>query len=258
MFAELLGHELHERRWSALALGIVLGLMAVFIFALTAGLSEAIAQLTDGFPAGLTAFIGGGSAGGYAVGELFNLIAPAAMVGYAVVVGGNSIAGEEDKGTMSILAAQPVSRRSIVTSKSLALLAGLVGSAALLWASVAISSATYSIGLDLGGLTAICLHLLFLSITFAAIAFAVSAATGDPGRATGIAAGVAVVAYASNAMLPLAKLGGWARLSPWYYFAGSNPLSNGIDGWHLLVLATIAAIAVVIAFLAFARRDLKG
>jgi ABC-2 type transport system permease protein len=258
MFAELLGHELHERRWSALALGVVIGLMAVFIFALTSGLSQAIAEMTNGFPAALTAFIGGGSAGGYAVGELFNLIAPAAMVGYAVVVGGASIAGEEEKGTMSMLAAQPVTRGSIVTSKSLALLAGLVGSAVLLWASVAISSATYSIGLDLGGLTAICVHLLFLSIAFAAIAVAAGAATGNPGLATGIAGGLAVAAYASNAMLPLAKLGGWAKLSPWYYFAGSNPLSNGIDVWHLLVLSVITAVAVLAAFIGFGRRDLKG
>jgi ABC-2 type transport system permease protein len=258
MFAELLGHELKERRWSALILGAVIGGMGVFIFALTSGLSDAISQLTNGFPPQVTAFIGGGSAGGYAVGELFNLIAPAAMVGYAVVVGGSTIAGEEDKGTMSILSAQPVTRASIVCSKSLGLLAGLIGASVLLWAGVAISSAGYKIGLNLGGLTAICVHLLFLAIAFGAIAVAIGALTGNPGLATGIAAALAVAAYVANAMLPLAKLGDWAKLSPWYYFSGSDPLSNGIDGWHLLVLAAIAAVAVAVAFFGFARRDLKG
>jgi ABC-2 type transport system permease protein len=258
MFAELLGHEVKERRWSALALGIVIGGMGVFIFALTAGMSDAIAGLTNGFPPQLTAFIGGGSAGGYAVGELFNLIVPAAMVGYAVVVGGSTIAGEEGNGTMSILTAQPVTRSAIVTSKALGLLVGLVGASILLWAGVAIASSSYDIGLDLGGLTAICVHLLFLAIMFGAIAVAVGASTGNPGLATGTAGALAVAAYVANAMLPLANLAGWAKLSPWYYFAGSDPLTNGIDGWHILVLAVIAAVAVAVAFLGFARRDLKG
>jgi ABC-2 type transport system permease protein len=258
MFAELFGHELRQRRWSALALGIVIGGMGVFIFALTAGLSGAIAQMTGGFPPQVTAFIGGGSAGGYAVGELFNLIAPAAMVGYAVVVGGSTIAGEEDTGTMSILSAQPVTRASIVAGKALALLAGLVGAAVLLWIGVSIASAAYGVGLDLGGLTAICVHLLFLAIAFGAIAIAVGGLTGNPGLATGLAGALAVASYVANAMLPLANLGDWAGLSPWYYFAGSNPLTNGIDGWHLLVLAAIAAVAAVVAFAGFSRRDLKG
>jgi ABC-2 type transport system permease protein len=258
VFAELLGHEVRERRWSALALGLVIGLVGVGMFALTAGLSDAIAQLTGGFPSGLTAFIGGGGAGGYAVGELFNLIAPAALVGYAVVVGGATIAGEEEKGTMSMLSAQPVTRRAIVASKALALLAALVGAAVLLWAGVAISSAGYAVGVDLRGLTAMCVHLLFLAIMFGAIAVAVGALTGNPALATGISACVAVAAYVANAMLPLAKLGDWARLSPWYYFSGSDPLSNGIDGWHLLVLAAITVVAVAAAFVGFGRRDLKG
>jgi ABC-2 type transport system permease protein len=258
MFAELFGHELRERRWSALALGVVIGGLGVFIFALTAGMSDAIADLTNGFPPQVTAFIGGGSAGGYAVGELFNLIAPAALVGYAVAVGGATIAGEEEKGTMSILAAQPVTRASIVTSKSLGLLAGLIGASILLWVGVAIASSSYDIGLDLAGLTAICVHLLFLAIMFGAIAVAVGALSGSPAIATGVAGALAVAAYVANATLPLANLAGWAKLSPWYYFAGSDPLSNGVDGWNLLVLAVIAAVALAVAYVGFARRDLKG
>jgi ABC-2 type transport system permease protein len=138
------------------------------------------------------------------------------------------------------------------------LLAGLVGAAVLLWAGVAISSAGYNIGLNLAGLTAICVHLLFLAIAFGAIAVAVGAITGNPGLSTGIAGALAVAAYVANALLPLARLGDWAKLSPWYYFAGSNPLSNGIDGWHLLVLAAISAVAVAVALIGFTRRDLKG
>lgn len=159
---------------------------------------------------------------------------------------------------MAMLAAQPITRASIVTAKSLALLAALVGATMLLWLAVAIASGTYGIGVDLRGLTAICVHLLFLAILFGAVSIAVGALTGSPAIATGIAGALAVAAYVGNAMLPLANLADWAKLSPWYYFAGNDPLSNGVDGWNLLVLAVIAAIAVAVAYLGFARRDLKG
>lgn len=257
MFAELLRHEVAGRRWSGLALGVVVSAMAVFVFGVTAGLSQAITDLSDGLPKALTAFIGGGG-GGYAIGELFNLIGPAALVGYAIVVGGSTIAGEEERGTMSIITAQPVTRSSIVAAKGLALLVILLGVTLLLWASVVVSSSGYGIRLDVAGLTAICVHLLALAIAFGAIAFAIGGTVGDPGIATGVGAALAVASYAANAMLPLAKLGDWAKLSPWYYFAGSDPLENGIDLTHLAVLLAIATVAAIISFVGFARRDLLG
>ncbi|MCU1526538.1 MAG: hypothetical protein JWP75_301 [Frondihabitans sp.] len=258
MFTELLRHEWGVRRWAVLALAVVIGGMGVFVFGLTAGLSQSIAALSQGFPKALTAFIGGGGAGGYAVGELFNLIAPAALVGYAVVAGGGTVALEEEKGTMGILSAQPVTRSSILTSKAVALFVGLVAAAAVLWAAVAVSSSAFKLPLGLTGLTAICLHLLFLALAFGSIAVAVGAVSGNSGLAIGIGAGVAVASYAANAMLPLAGLGDWLKLTPWYYFAGNNPLSNGIDAGHLLVLAGIAVVALVVAYVGFGRRDLKG
>jgi len=59
-------------------------------------------------------------------------------------------------------------------------------------------------------------------------------------------------------MLPLAGLGRWAELSPWYYALGSDPLRNGIDLAHLGVLTGLGAVALVVAVLTFSRRDLKG
>ena len=59
-------------------------------------------------------------------------------------------------------------------------------------------------------------------------------------------------------MLPLAGLERWAQLSPWYYYNGSEPLTNGLNPLHLGVLLSIAALAAVLAVVTFTRRDLRG
>lgn len=69
---------------------------------------------------------------------------------------------------------------------------------------------------------------------------------------------MAVVSYLAKSMLPLADLDRWAELSPWYYYAGSEPLANGFDVAHFLVLVGLAVAAFAAALLAFNRRDLRG
>ncbi|UJH70361.1 ABC transporter permease subunit [Ornithinimicrobium sp. INDO-MA30-4] len=82
--------------------------------------------MTDAFPEALNAFIGTDAPGGYVVNELFELMAPLAMVAFAVTGGAAAIAGEEQRGTMGMLIAQPLSRRHVLTSKALSVLATLV------------------------------------------------------------------------------------------------------------------------------------
>jgi ABC-2 type transport system permease protein len=59
-------------------------------------------------------------------------------------------------------------------------------------------------------------------------------------------------------MLPLAGLGRWAELSPWHYALGSDPLRNGVDLPHLALLSALGALALALAVITFARRDLRG
>jgi hypothetical protein len=45
-------------------------------------------------------------------------------------------------------------------------------------------------------------------------------------------------------------------LSPFYHYAVSDPLRNGLDATHALILVGIAAAAAAVAVVAFERRDL--
>jgi ABC-2 type transport system permease protein len=255
---ELLTHEVRQRRSGTVVLGLILGGYAFFALAISGSLSQTLDTLTKNMPESLKAFVGSNVPGGYVVGETFTLIAPIALVAYAVIAGASAVAGEERDGTMSMLAAQPVTRTRVLLAKAGALGLSLVAVTALFWAGMALADLAYGSQLTAGGLAAGTIHLLFLGLAFAAIALALGAATGRPEIASSAAGGIAVAAYLTNAMLPLAGLGRWAELSPWYYALGSDPLRHGIDFAHLGVLTGLGAVAVVVAVLTFRRRDLLG
>jgi ABC-2 type transport system permease protein len=258
MSTELLTHEVRHRGSGTVMFGLILGGYAFFALAISGSLSQMLNDLTKNMPEGLKAFVGSNVPGGYVVGETFTLIAPIALVAYAVIAGASSVAGEERDGTMSMLSAQPVTRTRILLAKAGGLGLSLVAVTALFWAGLALASLAYDSELTPGRLAAGTIHLLFLGLAFAALALALGAATGRPEIASSAAGGIAVAAYLTNAMLPLAGLGRWAELSPWYYALGSDPLRNGMDLAHLAVLTGLGAVALVVAVLTFRRRDLRG
>ncbi|GJF16619.1 hypothetical protein NGTWS0302_16180 [Mycolicibacterium cyprinidarum] len=258
MSSAVLIKDLSERRLPVLTLGAVLAIFTVVALAISASMQDTINDLTEGFPDALNSFIGADVPGGYVVGEVFNLIAPLALVAYAVLTGASSVAGEEEHGTMDLLAAQPVTRRLIVAEKVGGLGIALLISVALFGAGAVVSSVVFDSGISTSGIVATCVHLFMLAATYGSLALAIGAATGNPSLAAGIAGVVAVISYITNAMLPIAGLDGWVRLSPWHYYAGSDPLLNGFNVWHLLLLAVLTAGALAVAIPTFERRDLKG
>lgn len=258
MPADVLTHEITGRRTPVAALAAALTVFAILVIGLSSGLEQTMQVITEQMPEAITAFIPAGP-GGYAVGELFNLIAPLALIAYAVMTGAALIAGEEESGTMSVLSAQPVSRKSLLAQKA----AGLAGTLAVVTfifgTASAVSAELFAIeGLTTGNIAATCVHLYLLALLFGTIALAVGSLTGHPGAATGVGGGLAVAAWVSDSMLPIADLDAWARISPWHYYLSSEPLTNGIDLTHLLVLAGATVIVLALAFVAFNGRDLKG
>ncbi|PFG34197.1 ABC transporter permease subunit [Sanguibacter antarcticus] len=259
MFGELLVNEVHRRKVGAGTLALVLAAFGALALAIADSIGGLMQQITDGFPDALTTFIGADAPGGYVVGEMFSLIFPVAVVVFAVLVGAGSLAGEERDGTMAIVSAQPVTRTQVLWAKATGVVLSLVLVVGLNWVVMAAFVTADATELTLAGLTGGTLHLLFLGLTMASLAFAVAAATGRPGLAGAVAGGIAVVAYLMATMLPVAGLESWARLSPWYYYLGrSDPLTHGADLADLGLLAAITTVCTTVAVLTFRTRDLKG
>jgi ABC-2 type transport system permease protein len=254
----VLRKELRERAVPALVLGVALSAVAVAMFLLSQSLATTLAEISEAMPTQLISFIGGDVPGGYAIGELFSLLAPLALVGYAVMTGASAAAGEEETGSAGMVLGTPLRRSQFLLAKGLAVLIAITSAAALFWLGSVLTTGVLVNGPTAANITATVVQLLALAIAFGSLAFALGAGTGRPTIAAGTAGFVAALSYISASVLPIANLDQWARLSPWYYYNGSQPLNNGVAAVHLGVLVTIAVGCVVVAFVAYNKRDLRG
>jgi ABC-2 type transport system permease protein len=121
---------------------------------------------------------------------------------------------------------------------------------------IALSGPVDFAGGSRANLAAVSLQLALFGVTFAALAFAVGAATGRRGLALGVSAGVAVLAYLANSVLPQVESLAWARnLSPFHWYLGGSPLTNGLQPAGSLLLLATSAVLVGAGTYAFTHRD---
>jgi ABC-2 type transport system permease protein len=200
------------------------------------------------------------TAQGYLGGAVYGLLVPLLMAVFAIGWGARGIAGDEDAGTLDLVLAHPVSRRSVAVQRFGALLLGVfVVAAVLLAGMVALRGAFELDDVAIAGLVAINLQLALFGACFGALAFAIGAATGSRAAALGAGAGAAVLAYLANSVFPQVAALEWTRAaSPFHWYLGGDPLTDGVQwsGVGLLLATTLALVAAGTLF--FTRRDLKA
>jgi ABC-2 type transport system permease protein len=193
---------------------------------------------------------------GYVQVELLSLMAPLLLIVYSITAGAAAVAGEEDRHTLELLLANPVGRSRIVLEKLAALSTGaaLIGTGT----AVALLAAGPLAGmyLPLGGVIAAMLHMSLLGIVFGALALTVGAATGRAVLSRAVSAVAAVLAYVVNGLGPVV---GWLRpaqrFSPFYQYAGHDPLRHGIS-WPALIVAVLSILVLAaFAVAGLSRRD---
>ena len=196
---------------------------------------------------------------GYLQIELMSFMAPILVILYAVAAGSSAVAGEESRRTIDLLVTAPVSRRRIVLEKTLAMVVGTVGLAALLGVALVVEGQFADMGLPPGQVAAAMLHLALLGLVFGAVALAVGCATGQAGLSKAIPAGLAVVTYLVNGLgAMVAWLEPLQRLSPFYQYAAHDPLRNGLSWAGVVVALATVVVLVVLAVVGFERRDVRS
>lgn len=225
--------------------------------------NPALIRLHETYPEELKAFIsfGGefdfGTATGYLGAELFSLMVPLLLIVAAVGAGARALAGEDERGTLDLLLANPLSRNRLTLQALAALLAEVAGLAVVLYLALLAGSAAAGMDVSAGNLAAAIGSALLLALAFGGIAFALGAATGHRAIAIGVATAGAVAAYLVNGLAPLVDVIGSVRwLSPWYHYVAGDPLREGLSAGHALVLVAIAVVAAAAAVVAFERRDI--
>lgn len=262
MLRNVFTKSIREQRRSLLwwGLGLVALTAITVLYYPTIRNTPELNQMMENLPEGLRALIGGEgdlvSAAGYLNSQLFALMVPLLFLIYAIALGAGAIAGEEERGTLDLLLAQPVDRRRLVLDKFAALASLVAALGVILWVAVWIGARLVELPIGGGRLAAATLGAALMAILFGALALALGGITGRRGVALGVGAAVAAGAYVLNGMAPLVDaLAPLRRLSPFYYAIGADPLRNGLNLGHVAVLVVAMLVLVVAAVVAFDRRD---
>lgn len=222
-------------------------------------------EMVKDYPEALKAFIAFGgdvdyvSGAGYLGSELFAFMVPLLLLIAAIGAGARAIAGEEERGTLDLLLANPLSRRRLVLDKLAAVAVEVVLLSVVLVAALAVGVALVGMNVSTAHLAAATTSAALLAFAFGAIALFVGAFSGHRGVAIGVAAAGAVAAYLVNSLAAIVTFLEPARMvSPFYHYVASDPLRQGLALDHVAFLVTVALAAAGLAIVALERRDLAS
>lgn len=251
-----------ENQLLATIAGMVIVYTALLVGPMFNGLSDVLQDFSRAIPEALLAMIGGvdmGTPEGWYQTEVFSITVPAALIVVTAMMGARALAGEEQDNTMDLLLSNPVTRTRVVIEKGISLALIGLGLGVATFVGTMAGSLIGGLGMSWGNVAAASLLAALLGIFFGFVALAVSAATGSRRVAVMSAAGAAFVAYFANAFLPVsATLSEWARISPFYYYLGGDPLVSGLDLGDLAVLVGLCLVAAAVAVPLFERRDVRA
>ena len=220
-------------------------------------------KMVEDYPDAFKAVLGLGenvdytSAVGYLNSELFSFMVPLLLLIAAIGAAARATAGEEERGTLELLLANPISRRRLVLDKLAALAAELVLLALVLWLALVVGVETIGMDVSVAHLAAAAAAAALFAFLYGAIALLLGAVTGRHAVATGIAAAGAVAAYLLSSLAELVDaLRPLRVVSPFYHYAAGDYLRTGIAVDHTVCLLLLVAATCVAAVIAFERRDL--
>jgi len=261
----LMWRTLNERWRSTFGWGLGLVLMAVLQLAVypsvaksSASMQEFVDQWPEAFRQAfnLDAYTTGA---GFLNAEMFSMMVPLVLIAVAVSGAAAATAAEEERGTADLLLSLPVSRGRVVVAKVLATVIAVLLVAAATLLAIAVGAPLVDLEVGLADLAAGVLMTALLALFFGAVALLVATVTGKRAVALGTAVGLALAAFLLNALAPMADwLEPWQKASPFYWALGDNPLVNGVDAPMAGLLLVAAVAQVVLADVAYRRRDIGG
>ncbi len=266
MLRNVLLKTLRDLRWPTFWTGLGLGVLGFYFMWIIKTFENTFdwTGLMEEFPPAMKALVGGqlidfSSPTGFLNMELFPLILPLVLSGFATALASGATAGEEARGTLDVLLAEPVDRARVLVEKTIAIIAGTVAVGVALFAGIWLGALAVGSRPDLGLVAAGVLSAILLALAFGGIALAIACATGNRATAIGVTGALLVVTYFVNALAPLVDMLDRIRwASPFYYYIGNDPLRNGLDIGHAAVLGCVAVAVFVAALLLFERRDLTA
>lgn len=262
MFKSVFGKTLYDKRWFIISwtLGImamVLLTMVFYPFFKDSGFDEVI----NTAPKELQSLLGQAenykTVAGYVAEQIFALRLPAMVIIMTIALFIGIGVGDESRGTLETLLAQPVSRSKVYWQK---FWAGAVVSAIVcmgIFAAVCFSFILIDGTMSLTRLAQATLACWLLGLAVGASAYALGAITGKKGLSLGIASGVAFLSFMISSMAPAVEsLQQIQKASIFYYYNVPQVALHGLSLRNFAVLVGITIVLSVAGVIVFRRRDL--
>jgi len=199
------------------------------------------------------------SPAGYLNTELFSAWMPMVFAAFAIGAGSRAIAGEQDRGTLDLLMSAPISRRSIVAQKYVAMVADTAILVVALWVSMWICGLLISFDMSTWRILEGCINCGLMALGVGSIALAVGAWRGGRGFSIGVACVVLVGGFFLSSLSQVVDVLKSLRwLSPFYWYGEADVLRSGLDPVDAVVLAGISLVFAAVALVAFERQDLHA
>ena len=196
------------------------------------------------------------SSGGWLNANIYANFLPLIMLLLTIGYGAACLAGQDEDGTLSLLAVLPVRRRAIVAQKA----AAMTAQAAVLAVTVAvlvIIGRSFQLEISAAHVASISAAVLLMGLDFGIVTMAAGALTGRRGAAIGTGTAIAAASYLLSSLAPVVSWiqpGRYASL--FYWSVGNNQISHGVSPGDYTVLIATGLCALAAAMLAFRRLDL--
>lgn len=159
-------------------------------------------------------------------------------------------------GTLDLLLATPKRRWSIVLQKFAAMVAGTLLLGFFMWFGLQATALALDLKVTASGLALATFSGVLVGLVFGSLALALGCLRGSRGFSLGVTAAVTLAAYVVKTYAPLVEaMKPYQKLSPFYYGNAAKPLTNGLNPEHVAILVGLTAICLLVALVAFQRRD---
>lgn len=191
--------------------------------------------------------------------QLFNVRIPIFLSVLTIILTTSLTVSEEEKGQTRTLVALPISRRSIVISKWLAIVVICIFASLTTIIGILVGLATIHETLDMMVLVRLGGIMTLLSIALATMIFGVGLATGKRGLTTAIGVLITVGSFLITTFASAVDwLQPYEKFSILHYFPAPDIARGTVDSINIIVYVAITVVFLVLAFVFFRRRDLRG
>lgn len=243
--------------------GLGLGLLGYYLFDIYETFFQRdvnLMEVFNAFPDDIMAFFGGDvdlfTPSGFLHLEFFSYM-PIVLGIVLVSAAASLISKDEEEGTLELILAQPISRLTLFTSRTFALILSVILILAITWVGFYLGANYNDFDLSIAELTRPFVSLFAILMLFQSLALLLSMILPSSSAAGFVSGFLLIVSFFISSLARIdEKLEGVNRFSPLKYYQGGAAV-EGLNAQNLLLLFGISLFSLLVAGFLFVKRDLR-